>query len=801
MVFIKLKNRQYTNKKFLNDNTVNGNLDDNYFGKKLNNFQEITNFSDRQVNVWKQLLYMIFGFLMSVTNICGEISPLGVSVCATASSQSFLATSLGAFLGYIVSRGDNMIYVISIFLIIMIKWFFENSQYISAPLMTFVALFSSALIFVLISDSISFYNVLIILCESIMASGSAFFFCNAKKILNKKIHYKGLNNNELAILSICFLIMLVPLMSVTIKYVSVGKIIAIYAILFVALNMEAYGSAIVGILVGLAILLNAEQQNSYMIISYSICGLLAGMARKYKALGVTAVFVVTNGFVTVFSCFFNHQNIFPYFLELLFSSVLFLTTSLVVSRKISLTKNNEIETLSCENVKNLMLLKLSFASSTLHDIALTTQQVSSKLSKSSQPTIEGIYHRCATEICNNCNLKMFCWNAAYNDVVDSFNNMTGTLKQNGRITDSDISVFMRQKCKNVNEIITNVNQNYNRFITQKGVNRKVEEIREVVTDQFDGMAIMLNDLAKEFYEINKFDKQTSIKARKVLTNMGFDVSAITSFFDKYGRLTIEAKTNVVKDIGCVGEAVALELSDVCDRNLGLPSFTRLNKNMKLTITEKANYEIDFGATQLSCNNFKHCGDAYNYFVDSKGRAYMILSDGMGTGSRAAIDGNMTAGLLSKLIKAGFEFESALKIVNSALLVKSGDESLSTIDVTSVDLYTGQTNMFKVGSAPTFTKKSDKIIKTDCSSLPAGILRGISFDKKTIVLKNKDIIVMVSDGVTNGDYDWIYDEINNFKYNINAKEFSRKIALESKFKNQSSHDDDVTVLVGIITKGV
>ena len=50
-----------------------------------------------------------------------------------------------------------------------------------------------------------------------------------------------------------------------------------------------------------------------------------------------------------------------------------------------------------------------------------------------------------------------------------------------------------------------------------------------------------------------------------------------------------------------------------------------------------------------------------------GRGYiMIISDGMGTGTMAAIDNTMTANLLSQLIRSGFGFECALKIINLRL---------------------------------------------------------------------------------------------------------------------------------------
>ena len=91
-----------------------------------------------------------------------------------------------------------------------------------------------------------------------------------------------------------------------------------------------------------------------------------------------------------------------------------------------------------------------------------------------------------------------------------------------------------------------------------------------------------------------------------------------------------------------------------------------------------------------------CGDAYQSFTDRRSVAHIILSDGMGSGTAAAVDSNMTVSLLQKLIDAGVGYQAALKIVNSALLVKSGEESLSTIDITAVNLYTGQAWFYKAG---------------------------------------------------------------------------------------------------------
>ena len=56
----------------------------------------------------------------------------------------------------------------------------------------------------------------------------------------------------------------------------------------------------------------------------------------------------------------------------------------------------------------------------------------------------------------------------------------------------------------------------------------------------------------------------------------------------------------------------------------------------------------------------------------------FISDGMGTGGRAAVDGAMASNIMGILVKAGLGFDCALKIVNSAMQVKSGEESFGNI---------------------------------------------------------------------------------------------------------------------------
>ena len=177
---------------------------------------------------------------------------------------------------------------------------------------------------------------------------------------------------------------------------------------------------------------------------------------------------------------------------------------------------------------------------------------------------------------------------------------------------------------------------------------------------------------------------------------------------------------------------------------------------------------------------------------------MILSDGMGSGGRAAVDGALLSGLLTRMISAGFSMDSALKISNSAMLFRSSVESLATADVTGIDLFSGRVDMYKAGAAPTLVRRDGRTGKAESHSLPAGIIRDISFDHASIELSHDDIILMMSDGVTADGTDWICAELEGWT-DGSATQLANKIAVSAARRRSDGHTDDISVIAAIIQK--
>ena len=175
---------------------------------------------------------------------------------------------------------------------------------------------------------------------------------------------------------------------------------------------------------------------------------------------------------------------------------------------------------------------------------------------------------------------------------------------------------------------------------------------------------------------------------------------------------------------------------------------------------------------------------------------MILSDGMGTGGRAAVDSAMASGLLAQLIKAGFGYDCSLKIVNSAMIFKSVDESLATIDAANIDLFSGRMDMYKAGAAPTVIRQRGYTGRAESTSLPAGILREVKFDCAGVNLSKGDIVVMLSDGAAVDGIEWISHEIGLWQ-DGSAQKLAEKLADMALRRCEKGHEDDITVMVAII----
>ena len=751
----------------------------------------------------KNLRYLLtFGlaFLVSNANMMGALSPFGVAVTAAVPGGAGFAAFLGSLLGYIVFGGvtGNLSYIAALLLVAAAKFAFsavtklrENVAFLS--LLAGAATIGTG-ITVVLSAGYNLPDLILRCCEGVLAGTMTYFTCAAYRAVSSDKPIRSFSVIELSSLLIVAGMAVLSLYSFQVGYLNIGRCVGILLTLFLLSALGPAGAAAGGILAALSAILfqpEAAGPAGFLIIAAFFAGLFRPLGRLVQV----TVFIVTNSAGALIlgageQALLQMVDVFAATVVFMFIRESFLEriASVFTPTQTRVTDMGANATISS---------KLDFASRTLTDLEESVQAVSKKMNELALNDISAVYNRTAESTCRRCGLKMFCWETAYSDTMGAFNSATATLRNNGRMTKEDAPVFFQQKCCKLGELVATLNHNYQAYIAKENAMRRVSDARSVAIEQFEGIANMLCEMSREIGEVSRFDESSAQKVRELMYGYGIHPTEICCLIDRYGRMGVEVYLDETPQTKL--SVLGTGMCDTLEREFDLPTVMEADGKVKLAFFEKANYVVDFHAAQIACGNNKLCGDSFEYFVDAKGFVHMLLSDGMGTGGRAAVDSAMTCSLLLKLIKAGFGFESALRLINSSLLIKSGDESLATLDVVCLDLYTGKADFLKAGAANSFVKKGGHVIRVDSGSLPVGILRDVNYDKRTMKIDAGDMIVMVSDGVLATGTDWVEAEIELYT-GKDAEGLAERIANEAKRRRIDGHSDDITVMAARIGRG-
>ena len=236
-----------------------------------------------------------------------------------------------------------------------------------------------------------------------------------------------------------------------------------------------------------------------------------------------------------------------------------------------------------------------------------------------------------------------------------------------------------------------------------------------------------------------------------------------------------------------------EVSRLCRRPMELPRVENSRAGTLLSFSEKAVFTPCFGLAGQAAGEVS--GDVAEQFCDAFGNARMILCDGMGTGRAAAVDGAMAARLTGQLLRAGFGSGSAARLVNVALSLKSQEESCTALDLLSVDLFSGQAEMFKAGAAPSFLVQGGQVRLAEGASLPIGVTENVSSRVQRFVMQPGDVAVLVSDGVLADGTEWVVQQLELCaKAGSTPQQIAQSLVEGAARRQLAARPDDVTAAV-------
>lgn len=740
-------------------------------------------------------LWFIFCFAASKAAILGNFAPFGVAAAAAAKRNHALPAALGAVTGYIFSGTpeNTLRYVAAALMVLGAKLVFERfATGDIVPVLIACAATAFASFGYAAATLLSGYSSAMALAETVLSAGSAYFFRRTGNALEHGKPIMTLSEGDRACLILSGAIAAASLGGITIGRLNLGGIAAAFAVLLASRYGKESGGAVAGVAVGTAVAF-ADGNFGAEFAGFAFGGLLAGVFSPFGKLGCSLTFTAVRLMVCLLAS--DYPDYVPVYESVLASAFLMLIPEKAGGFVSSFAFRDE-KPADSVTVKELVLSRMGLAADGLSDIAAATRKVSKSVERDNTTEMSTVLNLAAEHNCRTCSKSALCWQSRYSDTVKAFYEMGSAARERRKPSFPD---EFAERCPQAERLYEDVTDYYKDAADKNSAERKLRNVRDVVTDQFEGAALLLRDIAAEASEIRSVDKKLSAAIRNLFESKGFPLFACVCYYSSDGCVNIEvsgAKDRLKK---ADTAEIAGEIADICGCDIALPEKRDTENARRLFFYEKPLMTAKFGTASINAAGEKFCGDFAEHFIDRSGCADMILSDGMGSGEHAALDSMMTAGLVARMVRAGFRFGPAIKLVNSALLLKSEDESLATVDAFSVNLYTGIANFYKAGAEVSYVLKNGAVSRVENSALPVGILGGAEYEHSSLRIGEGDAVVLITDGVTASGSDWIPSEIKALSEK-DPSEIAEGIAKTAFDRRRDGHSDDITVMVMKLVSG-
>ena len=761
---------------------------DNYLDDKLKEIER-----ERIGRLIPFILSVLAGFCFSKVDVFGGLSPFAAAFLAAVPYEYCIGVFIGGAVGYLSSfasvftvRQVLCLGVIGILRLFVHKRFkkLEGKIFHCVLAWGFVSAFS-------VGEQILFGGDFIEMClavlEGVIAFFSCWFFLKSFRLPLKRIGVFNLPVGDRLSLGISVFTFVMCATGVSVEGFSPARLICFAVICFSAYCKGVPAGSALGVCLGAA--LSVAPESRFLFTAFAVSGLVGGVFAPMgqAAVGVSACLSFC---ASCLICGLEGDFILPV-IECAAASALFmLVPPAWLTRLMEWAKKNGAISDDCVNLQVSAILKQ--ASGNIYSFCKTVDEVSERLDRIINPEVNKLFFDLQQKVCDGCDEKTACWSNNFDATAGDILVIMGLEKKGkGKLQ-------LERNCHRLHELRRQVQLGKAQYSLSMLSKAKSREMRRLLTEQFTGMGDFLGELSDRIIKSRTVDTVRSMSLRAAMIDGGAYIDALSCFNCDEGRLSVE--------VSCFERPVEGDyrlmkniLEETTGRFFDEPSVSITDLGAFIRFEENPPFYLLVGTAQRPFVKDAPCGDSVAFCKRGDTCSAVLLSDGMGTGSSAALDSTMAVTLMEKLLSGGFSFESAVRLVNSSLIMKSTDESMATMDGLCVNLYTGQADFYKAGAAISFIRSDREIFVVEESSLPLGILREVSFAKTDTVLRSGDIVLLVSDGITAGDCGWINDELLSWSTNNMEDLAGHIVQLAALRQDRLSGDDLTAVAVKIVEK--
>ncbi|EQB87302.1 stage II sporulation protein E [Clostridium punense] len=765
----------------------------------------------------KSITFLVMSILISRTMLINKSAPFGVAFLAVVllmeDNRLSLITSLGTILGYITLRGtlDNTFMYITLVPTITLVAIITNSflkKSTERMLLGFVTLVT-----------ILGYNFFIREYSTLMALGVTFieslcivpvyFIIDYSVGCFREVKTKHLfSNEELISMSILASFMVAGMWNINVFGISLLNIFSLLIVLGISYVCGSTVGAASGISMG--VIVGMSNNTIFVYASMlGICGLVGGLFKEggklLTLLSSLVVFAIMKIYTVSYSLEGNTQLMI---IEAVIAAVAFLAIpekiyEMIVNEVDSEKKGQSIDQNYVDKIRGIFVDRLDQFSEVLINMSSILNNLADNDKLDMKSKSSALIENLANRVCGSCNTNCICWNREMHHTYSAFGDLLEVVQSGG----GEFPQELERKCIKKASLIRNAEDIVNKYIISEMWRSRLAEGRELLANQFNNMAKSVEEIVDEFATDLKEDKESEKNIMRMLDKHGIEYNDVFCINDKKGRLTIQLTTKSCDGIGICVKTMLPLINDSLGKVMMFKDdgcrIDPVTKHCTATFEEATKFQVKTYAARQCKDGQTTYGDSFSFGRVKDGSYMVVLSDGMGSGPQAGRESEAAVELIEKFTGAGFSKTTAINTVNSIMTLKfSEEEKFSTVDLSSIDLYTGEIDFMKVGAVASIIKSDDTVDIIKSKTLPIGILDKADIEVHKKTLKHGDIVVMLSDGVLDyddescGKVDWVLDYICR-NDGLTPRDLAEGIIAEAKKLSGNKVKDDMTVVVSKI----
>lgn len=751
-----------------------------------------------------EFIYAFFSFLLSRVILFGHATPFGIALFAASfQKEKIIFGAIGVLAGCIsAGAGVHTIqYLLAVGLICLFKLLVDKNNVYDNKRMAAVAAganFVGALS-VLAFEQFLLYGLLTAMIESVILYVSTILLLQVGALQSADYARILIVRREEMLGTILFLALCVcgvPDMF-SVGNISLREVLWSLLLLSFAYVGGVEAGVCAGALIGLVSSM-AQSEALAVVGLYAACGLSAGLAHRYGKFCISACCLLCAIGIGAQNTVFVFGQVG--LVNLMVASVLFL---LIPRKFFEVYFAFETDGFTPVQQRSYSarinaLVKEKFKQLEQAFVALSDTVDRLSQSKTSQFRLrhEKIVTEAFSKNCEHCSMKVYCTEKEEELTLINMDRAAHRLKFNGRMDAVDFDERFRKRCIHPDAIAETMNQSYALHRLNAVWDGQLNDTRMVLAHQYRDFAGIMQTLSNEITQKVVFENASGTKITRMFEDCGYPITEVHLYEREDESYDAELIFESFSDAFSISEVEEI-VSRGMEQHMRVAALDEYSCHVRLE--PLYNYIVSSSIAMVKKDGEEKSGDNYAVFNIRNNRCILLLSDGMGSGKHASDESKSAVSLIRNLLTIGFEVDAAVRLVNSALVLKSGQESFATIDMVVIDLLAGEAEFIKIGAASSYIKQKTAVTVVPGSGLPIGILSDTDIYNQSYTLRDGDCIIMASDGIVDGrKKENITEYIDGLTGQDNAQ-LAKELLYRSLKNGGDKVVDDATVIVAKIVE--